>query len=118
MGTVRCCGGTAAGLCPELVPFARPNALRRPLYRLYPQRHATLSATDSASVSVTDCGGLENRYGPDWSIEGSNPSPSAHPSERPATSYFPYGSKRSQRGVPAEDQPPSGPKSPGAGTSD
>jgi len=26
-------------------------------------------------VSVSDCGGPENRYGPDWSIEGSNPSP-------------------------------------------
>jgi hypothetical protein len=26
---------------------------------------------------VVECGGLENRYGPFWSIEGSNPSPSA-----------------------------------------
>ena len=33
---------------------------------------------------VVECGGLENRYGPDWSIEGSNPSPSADSRERPA----------------------------------
>ena len=25
---------------------------------------------------MVECGGLENRYGPFWSIEGSNPSPS------------------------------------------
>src|SRR5829696_185676 len=28
--------------------------------------------------------GLENRYGPDWSIEGSNPSPSAWARKEPA----------------------------------
>ena len=38
--------------------------------------------TSSRSRSIEDR--LENRYGPDWSIEGSNPSPSARFGEEPA----------------------------------
>jgi hypothetical protein len=39
-------------------------------------------------ASATHCGGLENRYGPDRSIEGSNPSPSAATSETPAQPWI------------------------------